>query len=177
MDVGELEAPLSYKPPNPLQKTVSALDSRLAPIHLSLGRRCVGVPISDGNWDVTWLANQAGWLQGSAFPTWSGNSVLTGHVYDANGLPGPFVDLHTLKWGDQIIVHLGGQRYIYQVRQNKVTSPNDITIFKHEDYPWLTLLTCKDYNASSDTYAHRVAVGAILVKVEAEASPHPTGGR
>jgi len=38
----------------------------------------VGVPQADGQWDVSWLGNDAGWLNGTAFPTWSGNSVLAG---------------------------------------------------------------------------------------------------
>jgi hypothetical protein len=29
----------------------------------------VGVPPSDGGWDVTWLGNNIGWLNGTAFPT------------------------------------------------------------------------------------------------------------
>ncbi len=136
----------------------------------------VGVPQSGNSWDVTWLGNQVGYLDGTAFPTWSGNSVLTGHVYGANGLPGPFVNLHTLKWGDQIIIHFQGQRYIYEVRENKVVSPTDMSVLKHENQPWLTLITCKDYNAGTNTYAHRVEVGAVLVKVEADTSSS-SGGR
>ena len=52
-----------------------------------------GVPQEDGLWDVTWLSNQAGWLEGSAFPTSAGNSVLTGHVWDASNQPGAFYGL------------------------------------------------------------------------------------
>ncbi len=135
----------------------------------------VGVPQSGDSWDVTWLGNQVGYLDGTAFPTWSGNSVLTGHVYGSDGLPGPFVNLHTLKWGDQIIIHFQGQRYIYEVRENKVVSPTDMSVFKHENQPWITLLTCKDYNASTNTYAHRVEVGAVLVQIVSDADP--SGGR
>ncbi len=42
----------------------------------------VGVPRSGDSWDVSWLNDQAGWLEGSVFPTWDGNSVLTAHVWD-----------------------------------------------------------------------------------------------
>ena len=127
----------------------------------------VGTPLGDdGEWDLTWLANQAGYLDGTAYPTHAGNSVITGHVYMADGSPGPFVNLHTLQYGDQIIVHLNGQSYIFEVRSDKVTSPDDNSGFKHEIYPWLTLITCKDYNASTNTYAHRVVVRAVLMKIE-----------
>ncbi|HEX5840188.1 MAG TPA: isopeptide-forming domain-containing fimbrial protein, partial [Anaerolineales bacterium] len=60
----------------------------------------VGVPKKNGSWNVSWLGDQAGWLEGSAFPSWKGNSVLTSHVYLANGLPGPFVNLNKLTYGD-----------------------------------------------------------------------------
>jgi hypothetical protein len=52
----------------------------------------VGVPLKNGVWNVAWLGRQAGWLEGSAFPSWNGNSTLTSHVYLSNGLPGPFVN-------------------------------------------------------------------------------------
>jgi len=128
----------------------------------------VGVAFGQDGWDVSWLGNDAGWLNGTAYPTWSGNSVITGHVYGADGLPGPFVNLTNLVWGDQVIIHFGGQRYIYVVRTNEVISPTDTSIFSHKNYPWLTLLTCKDYNAKTNTYAHRVAVGAVLIRIEAD---------
>ncbi len=154
-------------PPQPALKAYSAAsDLRLEIPRLHIDMPIVGVPASGDTWDVTWLSNQAGWLQGTAFPSWSGNSVLTGHVYLSDGLPGPFIDLHTLAWGDQVIIHLGGQRYIYEVRADKVISPEDASVFQHETYPWLTLLTCKDYNAATNTYSHRVSVRAVLVKVE-----------
>ena len=150
---------------------------------LGINATIVGVPQSGDSWDVSWLGDQIGYLEGTAFPTWSGNSVLTGHVYGADGLPGPFVDLNTLSWGDLVIIHFAGQRYIYEVRSNQIISPTDTSIFSHKDNPWLTLLTCKDYNAQTHSYAHRVAVGAVLVQIESDPPPgspssaHPGPGR
>ena len=134
----------------------------------SLGVRStiVGVPYRNGTWNVAWLGRQAGWLEGSAFPTWDGNSVITGHVYLSNGLPGPFVNLSKLKYGDTIIVHANGQIYTYEIRTNKVVNPNDSSVFKHEERAWMTLVTCKDYDEKTDTYRKRVVVRAVLVKVE-----------
>jgi LPXTG-site transpeptidase (sortase) family protein len=111
------------------------------------------------------LDKQAGWLEGSAFPSWNGNSVLTGHVYLSNGLPGPFVNLNRLKYGDRIIIHAYGQKYIFEVSENKVVEPNDTSVLKHEEKPWLTLLTCKEYDEKTNTYRKRVAVRAVLVSV------------
>jgi LPXTG-site transpeptidase (sortase) family protein len=128
----------------------------------------VGVPLRNGTWNVSWLGRQAGWLEGSAFPSWNGNSVLTSHVYWANGLPGPFVNLSQLRFGDQVIVHAFGQRYIFEVRSNTLVSAKDATVLRHEEKPWLTLLTCKEYDPETNTYRKRVVVRAVLVKVEWE---------
>ena len=135
---------------------------------LGVKTNIVGVPKVQGGWNVDWLSNQTGWLQGTAFPTWQGNSVLTGHVYLSNGLPGPFVDLTNLRWGDQVIVHAFGQRYTYEVRSNRVVMPTDLSPLQHEDRAWLTLLTCRSYDESSAAYRYRIATRAVLIKVEAE---------
>jgi sortase (surface protein transpeptidase) len=44
--------------------------------------------------------------------------------------------------------------------------PNDSSVMKHEEKPWLTLITCKDYDEKSKTYKNRTVVRAALVKVE-----------
>ena len=69
----------------------------------------VGVPISQYGWNLSWLGDQAGWLEGTAFPSWKGNSAITAHVVDANGQPGLFADLSILKWGDEVVVQAYGQ--------------------------------------------------------------------
>jgi LPXTG-site transpeptidase (sortase) family protein len=128
---------------------------------------------SDSEWNVTWLGNQVGYLNGTAYPTRAGNSVLTGHAYTENGLPGPFIKLNQLRYGDQIVIHLADQRYIYEVRENRILSPQDASVFKHQTYPWLTLVTCKDYNERTKSYQHRVVIGAVLVRIEPESVPGP----
>ena len=128
----------------------------------------VRVPKKNGTWNVAWLGNQAGWLEGSAFPSWNGNSVLTSHVYLSNGLPGPFVNLSKLRYGDSIIVHAYGQKYTFVVQTNTVVEPTDRSVMKHEEKPWLTLVTCKDYDEKTNSYLKRVVVRAALVSVEWE---------
>jgi LPXTG-site transpeptidase (sortase) family protein len=126
----------------------------------------VGIPQTNGTWDVSWLGRDAGWLNGSAFPTWNGNSVLTGHVTDASGNPGPFARLNTLWWGDKVIVHISGAQYIYEVRSILQSSPaNSAAMMKHEELPWVTLVTCRGYDVSSNSYLYRVLVRAVLVEV------------
>ncbi len=132
---------------------------------LNVGLPIVGVPFVDGSWDVTWLGNSAGYLQGTAFPTWKGNSVITAHVYDSNGLPGPFASLGTLKWGDKIQVEAFGQVYTYEVRSVYTVRPWDQRPFAHKKEAWLTLITCKEYDIRTDSYRMRTIVQAVLVSV------------
>ena len=127
---------------------------------LGLSAPIVGVPKHNGQWDITWLWNQAGWLEGTAFPTWDGNTVLTGHVYLPNGKPGPFVNIHNLHWGDIIVIHAWGERFVYFVENSALIAPDDLQVLKHKDGDWVTLLTCRGYDPSQDTYRWRYAVQA-----------------
>jgi len=133
---------------------------------LELELPIVGVPRVDNGWDVSWLWNQIGWLNGTAFPMQSGNSVLTGHVVDTNGSPGPFARLGSLKWGDEISVHAFGQKYVYEVREIELVAPDAVSsVIRHEAYPWLTLITCQGYDESSDSYRYRLVVRAVQVEI------------
>jgi LPXTG-site transpeptidase (sortase) family protein len=153
-------------PPQPAsQAYASAGDMILEIPSLGVNTSVVGVPKQGDTWDVTWLWNQAGWLHGTAYPTWNGNSVVTAHVYLPNGQPGPFVNLSTLVWGQKIIVRANGQRSVYEVREIRQIKPADESVFKHEDKAWLTLLTCKDYDEKTNTYRARYIVRAVLVDV------------
>jgi LPXTG-site transpeptidase (sortase) family protein len=126
----------------------------------------VGVPLSGGGWDVSWLGDQTGWLEGTAFPTWAGNSSLSAHVYDAYGNPGPFVHLNWLWYGDEVIIHAWGQEYVYSVRSLQLFEADKVApMLKHEEYPWLTLITCRGYDETSDSYKYRVIVRAVQVKI------------
>ena len=126
----------------------------------------MGVPRIENGWDVTWLWDNAGYLSNTAFPTWEGNTGLTGHVTLPSGLPGPFANLGDLIWGDKVIVHAWGNRYIYEVREVRLVKPHDTSILDHKELDWLTLITCKDYNSQDNSYQWRVAVQAVLMNVE-----------
>ncbi|MGD2253432.1 MAG: sortase [Anaerolineales bacterium] len=128
----------------------------------------VGVSADGGSWGVNWLNGQAGWLQGTAFPSWPGNSVLTGHSYLASGLPGPFVDLKELRWGDEIILHVFGYRHVYRVQRRLFVLPDDLSVISHEDDPWLTLITCYGFDEARNAYRYRVVVQAVWVGAEIE---------
>jgi LPXTG-site transpeptidase (sortase) family protein len=129
----------------------------------------VGVPIGERTWDVTWLHDQVGWLEGTAFPTWAGNSTLTAHAYTADGLPGPFTGLGSLAYNDLIVVHMDGMRYTYALRTNDlVYADNNSYITRHEEYSWLTLVTCEQYDERTGSFPYRRVVRAVLISATPE---------
>lgn len=134
---------------------------------LNLQMPIIGVPLTTNGWDVTWLGDMAGYLEGTAFPTWAGNTAITAHVWNADNTPGPFIELNTLQHGDQFSIYAYGQIYTYEVWESLLVQPNDLDIiFSHSDYDQVTLITCKDYDASSGEYSRRLAVRAVLTGID-----------
>jgi LPXTG-site transpeptidase (sortase) family protein len=134
---------------------------------LGLSMDIVGVPQIDSGWDVSWLGQNAGWLYGTPFPTWPGNSVVTGHVWDAFDQAGPFVNINKLRYGDKIIIHLYGTEYTFEVRSKLSVMPDDLSLIEQEEeFAWLNLMTCRGFNAAVDTYNYRLIVRSILVDME-----------
>jgi LPXTG-site transpeptidase (sortase) family protein len=127
-----------------------------------------GVQLKSGTWDVSWLWGQAGWLEKTAYPTFPGNSVITAHVVNADGTPGPFARIKQLQVGDYIFVELNGYRYTYEVVSNSRVAPTDISILRHEEKPWLTLITCDKYDEATGTYLKRIAVRAVLIDIDTQ---------
>jgi LPXTG-site transpeptidase (sortase) family protein len=155
-------------PEQPASKAYMTTDLMLEIPSLNQKMTIVGIPQSAKSWDVTWLGNNAGWLEGSAFPTWQGNTVLTGHVWDSFNRPGPFAELKTLKYGDRFFIHAFGQTYTYEVRENKTYWAKTAVskVFQHEELDWVTLITCEAYNPLNGDYFFRRAVRAVLISVK-----------
>jgi LPXTG-site transpeptidase (sortase) family protein len=154
--------------PQPAEKAYAAYDELTLEIpSLGIKTSIVGVPQTSDGWDVSWLGNLVGWLEGSAFPTWPGNTVLTGHVWNADNTPGIFAGIKNLKYGDRFILRAFGQTYVYEVRENTwVRGSSASKVFKHEEYDWVTLLTCEGYNPLTSKYLFRRMVRAVLVEIK-----------
>ena len=147
----------SYQLINGLWLEIPSLDVRTS---------IVGVPAVNGSWDVSWLGRQAGYLVGTAYPTWSGNTVITGHVWNADNSPGIFVDLKSLNYGDIIQIHTGDGVFSYQVTANRRVSPlAPQAVLEHKDGDWITLFTCEDYGEYWGDYGYRRMVQAVLVDI------------
>ena len=161
---------ITQLPKQPASAAYSTLDGvRLEIPVLSVNVPIVGVSLTQKGWDLTWLENNAGYLEGSAYPTWAGNTVLTGHVIDASNAPGPFANIKDLQIGDRVMIHMDGYVYVYEVQENRELLPSNLSaVFQHEDYNWVTLVTCEDYNLQRQSYNYRRIVRAILVSIVPE---------
>jgi len=168
---------VSSLPAQPVEKAYSAMDGIWLEIpDLGLTLPITGVPIGPDGWDLTWLTNQAGYLQGTTLPGDVGTTGLTAHVTLADGTPGPFRNLNRLYWGNKIILHADGYRYVYEVRESRTVLPRDLSVLKKDGYTWLTLITCEGYVPWLDSYNYRLAVRAVLLSVEPDTATSPFAG-
>jgi len=165
-DTGFMPGIMAELPRQPKEKAYAATELTLQIPKLGLKMPILGVPFVSSEWDVSWLGNNAGWLENSSFPTWSGNSVLTGHVWNADNTPGMFAHLNKLRYGDKIEVRMAEQRYTYEVTENLRIQPDQIDLaFESKSSSWLTLLTCEGFDEETATYGARRMVRAVLVNI------------
>jgi LPXTG-site transpeptidase (sortase) family protein len=169
-DTGFAPGRITRLPERPAEKAYTALgDLWLELPSLGVQAPIMSVPAVGDNWDVTWLGDRVGYLEGSAFPTWQGNTVLTAHVWDANNQPGLFVDLKQLRYDDPIAIHAWGLEYRYKVRDNRLILPSAVdAVMQHKDLDWVTLFTCETYRYAGDEYAFRRMVQAVLVEINSD---------
>ncbi len=96
-------------PKQPVDKAYKSLgEIRIEIPTLGINFPIVGVMFDKNNWDLTWLKDSVAYLDGSAYPTLAGNTVLTAHVRDANKKSWSFLgyqgiavrptDLHPRQW-------------------------------------------------------------------------------
>ena len=110
----------------------------------------VSVPLSDHGWDLTWLWNQAGWLEGTAYPSWYRQYGYYRPCLSAQWFSGTVCQSGRLSWGDEIVLYAHGLKYTYQVRITDLVAADDYSILQHKNQDWLTLFTCKEYNDQID---------------------------
>lgn len=141
----------------------------------TVGRIVTAVRIP-GGWDITYLQDLVGHLEGTSWLGDSGNTVLAGHFEDQVGVPGPFRYLYAAEIGDEIIIEDRGtgEILVYEVTDVFTTSPDDLEVLRHTDSPQLTLITCDNWNPNRETYTERVVVIAVPVG-EIDTPPETSG--
>lgn len=138
---------------------------QLAIPSLGIEQTIVTVPIQDGEWNVSALGEQVGWLEGTGrVPATAGAPVLVGHMTypDANLLAqGAFAYLQEIRLGAEVVYEVDGERYVYEVVEVGRIAPADVSALYAADGETLFLLTCTDWNDQSRVYENRLLVRAV----------------
>ncbi len=116
-----------------------------------------------------------GWLDSSAAPGETGNTLLAGHrdFEDKSGNIGTGVcwELVNTEAGDLMLVrdHDSDIYYVYRVTEAVTVNPYDpdaVRYLRNTDEPVITLITCTGaFNAETHQYSHRFVVVGVLAAV------------
>jgi LPXTG-site transpeptidase (sortase) family protein len=114
------------------------------------------------SWNINPWESGIGHLQGTGWFDAGGNIALGGHSWLPNRTPGIFVNLHTVKSGDEVIVQINGEERRYTVSNVTSVSMYDLSVLYPIDGEQLTLITCDaaSFDPGSDMYYKRVIVTA-----------------
>jgi LPXTG-site transpeptidase (sortase) family protein len=114
------------------------------------------------SWNINPWESGIGHLQGTGWFDAGGNIALGGHSWLPNNTPGIFVNLHTVKSGDEVIVSLNGEERHYTVSNITRVSMYDLSVLYPIEGEQITLITCDaaSFDPNSDLYLQRVIVTA-----------------
>jgi LPXTG-site transpeptidase (sortase) family protein len=123
----------------------------------------VHVPMAYPTWDVSWLGDRVGDLEGTGgWPGQPGNFVLAGHSSFADR-PGIFANLMAIQVGQEIELYMGDGLHRYVVTRTALVDHNDISVVLPSAETKLTLITCDEPSYNGVTYMRRFVVVAVPV--------------
>jgi LPXTG-site transpeptidase (sortase) family protein len=147
-------------PPTPTPAT----PPRLVIPALALDQAIVPLPIVDGQWDLTALDQQIGWLATTGeYPGDDLAMAVIGHVTVGIGKAGPFAALRRLQPNDQVIYRSGGTDYLYAVQSQVKLDAGAVSQLYVPDGQQLMLVTCSDWSFLGGEYVRRLLVTTSLV--------------
>ncbi|MEO8609569.1 MAG: sortase [Chloroflexota bacterium] len=123
----------------------------------------IEVYLDGQSWDVKYLGQNAGHLQGTAWFGQPGNIVLAGHVEMPDGRAGIFAGMSKLNVGDPVILTLNNQQQRYSIASITKVQPDDLSVLYPSTKDQITLITCDAYDFLQNTYQDRVVVVADRV--------------
>ncbi len=122
----------------------------------------VTVPAANGSWQVEWLHDRTGVLEGSPLPG-EGYSVLAAHNTLNDTEYGPFALLSTMEINDLITVNEeDGSMKLFRVYANELLDPDDmakLAAIAEQEENSLVLITCEN-EAAEGGYLNRRVVFA-----------------
>ncbi len=106
--------------------------------------------------DMENLKRGPGHLRPTAYPGQSGNCVISGHrtTYGA-----PFRHIEQLTPGEVIILSTVDDIYTYEVQEQRIVSPSDLTVLEQGEEPKVTLTACHPWYSA----AQRIVVIGRLI--------------
>ena len=128
---------------------------------LSLESDIVKVPARNGEWDLTGLGHNVGWLETTGQkPGDILAMALVGHVTVTAADMGPFADLWKLHLDDEVIYRTEDTDYVYRVKYKIDASPGETWRLYVKDSRQLLLVTCTGWDYAAWNYSQRLIVGA-----------------
>jgi LPXTG-site transpeptidase (sortase) family protein len=147
------------------QGTPSPLQARMLIPSLNINERVVNVPIKDGEWDISRLSGNIGWLEATGVkPDDNLAMAFIGHVTVSSVQKGPFANLWTIKPLSEIIYRNGGVDFVYTVESVSPAKPNETAKLFQRKKEHVLLVTCTDYNFLTEKYDGRLIVDAVLTQ-------------
>lgn len=153
-------------PQETTQQEVQGLPVRLVipTINVSANVQYVGItPL--GEMEVPSNAFDVGWFKLGSRPGEIGSAVIAGHIDDQSGKAGVFIDLYTLKVGDELYVEDDqGKMTRFIVRESRAYDPGFAEeVFSANDNAHLNLVTCDGlWDGVKKSYAKRLVVFADI---------------
>lgn len=132
---------------------------------LNVNEKIVTVPIKGGEWDISRLSRNIGWLVLTGDnPNSEYAMTFIGHVTVSSIEKGPFADLYKIKPLSEIIYRTGGVDFVYVVETLTPVPPTEVSKLFQRKKEHLLLVTCTDYDLLTSTYKGRIIVDAVLVR-------------
>ncbi len=152
----ELRREWERRPPSPESGEASVGDGIARIIAPRIGLDAIVVQLW-GLDDAENLKRGPGHLPGTAYPGQAGNCVISGHrtTYGA-----PFRHIEQLTAGERIILETASGRYQYEVYEQRIVQPSDLTVLEQGDEPKLTLTACHPWYSA----AQRIVIISRLVE-------------
>ncbi len=155
--ISEMPKNISYKP----------LSMTLEIPTLSVTSDIVKVPLSDGEYAVTWLGDAVGLLEGSAMPG-KGTAFLAAHNHLNNTEAGPFAMLSFMEEGERIFVrdaHDQMQSFVvYANVKIAETDPEAVDRIAEAFENALIMITCEDERVDGGYASRRIVAARPLDK-------------
>ena len=121
------------------------------------------IPIHDGEWDLTALGTEIGWLTTTgARPGDAWAMVFIGHITVSAKEHGAFAYLQKIQKDAEVIYQFAGNSYVYRVENISRAGPTEVNRLYLADGKSLLLITCTDWDETQRVYASRLVVQARL---------------